>query len=107
MPPPPAKSAKRAKKKRARELEVKEPETVAEDTPKKGKQNRWIKFYMEWRAAHPDVVASTKDVKELVKLARKDYVPLKKGFICAGCGLLNSLHSKSPNKKKITLFCAS
>ena len=88
MPPPPAKKAKKEKK-RMRESSEK-------DSAKKGKTNRWIQFYMEWRAAHPDVVASTKDVKELVKLARKDYVPLKKGFICAGCGLLNSPPLKKP-----------
>ena len=57
--------------------------------------NPWIQFYMTWRKEHPDVVASTTDVKELVRLARKDYTPVNRGYLCESCG-----HDNQPPLKK-------
>jgi hypothetical protein len=51
--------------------------------------NPWIDFYMKWREANSATVQHTRDVKALVRLARKEYTPVNKGIICARCGFEN------------------
>jgi len=57
---------------------------------RKGSRNRWIEHYMTWRDNNPEIVKNTKDIKELVKLARKTYTPSKRGYKCRSCGQWNS-----------------
>jgi hypothetical protein len=91
-----------AKPKRKRVRAAKPPIEVVvvsakkEKKPKKEKRksnappNKWIVHYMKWREANPEVVANTKNIGELVKLARASYTPVEKGFVCQHCKGHNS-----------------
>ena len=76
------------KKKKKRKKATPKPSKTPKQAKKKRKSsgsNRWIEHYMKWRKDNPEIVASTKDVKTLVGLARTSYIPVKKGFICVHC----------------------
>jgi len=86
-------------------LEQKAHTKLERRTKKKKKRTRtantnpWIDFYMDWRMRNAATVDSTRDVKALVRLARKEYTPVNKGIICSRCGYENQPpFKKAPTK---------
>ena len=63
---------------------------VKKEKKASGPPNKWIAHYMQWRADNPQIVAETKNIGALVKLARESYTPVKPGIVCSSCGAHNS-----------------
>lgn len=93
---PKAKKPRAPRKKKAK-VEGDEEKPKKEKKPKNQKRerdpdatpNKWIQHYMAWRAANPEIVAATKNIGELVRMARESYQPVKKGYACVACGAHN------------------